>query len=489
MAQNVLLYDILISCPGDISEERKIIDEAIARFNDLYSDTLGITLRSRHWSKNSYPESGDKPQALLNKQFVKDCDAAVAIMWGRFGTPTDEYGSGTEEEIELMLSQGKQVFMYFSDVPISPSKIDKSQYERVTAFREKYRDRGIYSVFSSAEEFRKMFFAHLSQYFLPQKTVAEIEGKERPQLRLVGIDENEKLSEKGLTSKFGSRIPCTSKHIEDEITRRILAANDIHLPSSNPSDTFLALREKVNIGNETAQKIRQYAQDKNIQLSEDFFSCGNLSRDSFSYPLDGSRQYYGNQEERSKHDEIIRIRDFINLRNAIKEIEEKYANIRYIELAVTNCGKAYDEDIEISIYVPKRITLLYQELPQLSDETISTIIDVLKVETLFGIQGTAEMDSYNSVRRDFLATPPGIINHDDNEQYEKEMNHQFIYSVFPEKDKLILKFDIPYLKHNSSVAFPTPLFVTEAVDQIEYRITSKYSPEIVEGVIAIDNLT
>ena len=69
------------------------------------------------------------------------------------------------------------------------------------------------------------------------------------------------------------------------------------------------------------------------------------------------------------------------------------------------------------------------------------------------------------------------------------MNHQFIYSVFPEKDKLILKFDIPYLKHNSSVAFPTPLFVTEAVDQIEYRITSKYSPEIVEGVIAIDNLT
>ena len=69
------------------------------------------------------------------------------------------------------------------------------------------------------------------------------------------------------------------------------------------------------------------------------------------------------------------------------------------------------------------------------------------------------------------------------------MNHQFIYSVFPEKDKLILKFDIPYLKHNSSVAFPTPLFVTEAVDQIEYRITSKYSPESVEGVIAIDNRT
>ncbi len=52
----------------------------------------------------------------------------------------------------------------------------------------------------------------------------------------------------------------------------------------------------------------------------------------------------------------------------------------------------------------------------------------------------------------------------------------------------LLKFDIPYLKHNSSVAFPTPLFITEVIDQIEYRITSKYSPEIVEGAIEIDNL-
>ena len=343
MAQNVLLYDILISCPGDITEERKIIDDAITRFNDLYSDTLGITLRSKHWSRNSYPESGDKPQVLLNKQFVKDCDAAVAIMWGRFGTPTDEYGSGTEEEIELMLSQGKQVFMYFSDVPISPSKIDKSQYDRVTMFREKYKDRGIYSVYSSMDEFRKMFFAHLSQHFLSQKKVAEIEQRERPQLRLVGIDDNEKISEKGIISKFDSRIPCTSKNIEDEITRRILVANNIHLPSSNSSDILLALREKVNIGNETVQIIRQYAKDKNIQLSEDFFNCGNLSRDSFSYSLDGSRQYFGNHEERSKHNEIIRIRNFIDLRNAINEIEEKYANIHYVELAVTNCGKAYDE--------------------------------------------------------------------------------------------------------------------------------------------------
>ena len=34
---------------------------------------------------------------------MRDCDAAVAIFWTKFGTPTDKYGSGTEEEIEEML--------------------------------------------------------------------------------------------------------------------------------------------------------------------------------------------------------------------------------------------------------------------------------------------------------------------------------------------------------------------------------------------------
>ena len=102
MPQNVIQYDLLISCPGDIKEEIEVINRTVQKFNDQFSDTLGISIRTRHWSKNSYPQSGGKPQALLNEQFVKKCDAAVALFWTRFGTPTDEYGSGTEEEIEIM---------------------------------------------------------------------------------------------------------------------------------------------------------------------------------------------------------------------------------------------------------------------------------------------------------------------------------------------------------------------------------------------------
>lgn len=107
MPRNVVQYDLLISCPGDVSSEIGIIEKAVSQFNVQFSDTLGISIRTKHWQKDSYAQSGGKPQALLNEQFVNDCDAAVAILWTRFGTPTDEYGSGTEEEVEIMLSSGE----------------------------------------------------------------------------------------------------------------------------------------------------------------------------------------------------------------------------------------------------------------------------------------------------------------------------------------------------------------------------------------------
>ena len=184
MAQNVTLYNLLISCPGDIKEEVALIESAVEEFNELYAEPLGITIKTRHWSKSSYAQSGGKPQALLNEQFVNKCDAAVAIFWTRFGSPTDEYGSGTEEEIEIMLQSGKQVFMYFSDKPIPPSKMNSEGYEKIQAFRDKYKDRGISFTYSSDEDFKKMFFAHLSMHFLSEKRVSETVNEHRSELKL-----------------------------------------------------------------------------------------------------------------------------------------------------------------------------------------------------------------------------------------------------------------------------------------------------------------
>lgn len=51
MAKNVTQYDLLISCPGDVQSEVEIIKQIVDDFNERYSDTLGISLRARHWKR------------------------------------------------------------------------------------------------------------------------------------------------------------------------------------------------------------------------------------------------------------------------------------------------------------------------------------------------------------------------------------------------------------------------------------------------------
>lgn len=167
MPNNITQYDLLISCPGDIKDELHVIENCVQRFNELHSCSLSVSVRTRHWSKSGFAQTGDSAQNILNKQFIDDCDAVVAIFWTRFGTPTDHYQSGTEEEICRMMDAGKQVFLYFSDIPAPPSSIDSNQYKEVRFFRSKFEqeNKGLYFTYQSEDEFEKMFFDHICKYF------------------------------------------------------------------------------------------------------------------------------------------------------------------------------------------------------------------------------------------------------------------------------------------------------------------------------------
>jgi hypothetical protein len=162
----VTVYDLLISCPGDIKEELVVINDVINGFNQSIGLANNIVINIKHWYTNSFPQSGDSPQSILNKQFIDDCDVVVALFWTRFGTPTDEYMSVTEEENEKMIESGKQVFLYFCDKPIAPSDMNYEQHKKVIDFREKYKERGLYCTYNSIDEFRKHLTNHISLYFI-----------------------------------------------------------------------------------------------------------------------------------------------------------------------------------------------------------------------------------------------------------------------------------------------------------------------------------
>ena len=499
MPKNVVQYDLLISCPGDITNEIKIIEDAVSQFNTQFSDTLGISVRTKHWQKSSYAQSGGKPQTLLNEQFVNDCDAAVAIFWTRFGTPTDEYGSGKEEEVEKMLSSGKQVFMYFSDKPLSPTKINEESHKKVQAFRDKYKDRGIYFTYSSDEEFRTLFFAHLSQHFLSEKRVSEVKKERHSKLKIVGIDQNQHINDEGAIIQFALNTEMTiSKYLEkiralfEDVSARKLGER-IEMPERIAKYT-LNFNKPVEIGEDDRKLIRYVAEKIGINITDDFFVLGNLSQSSSvalstigSYSLDGTdaekKKYYAIQE---LLDKISKLLEWLPIENAFKDK-------KCLKLALQNCGTDVDEDIEIALKIPKNSLLLMNEFPKFNNDEMGYLLNDCDMSELFGISSTSTYSNFGSsiktsrrysspvpVSFDFPGHTP-----DYSDSFESELAEVFCFSCFDEGEEFTVKLKFDYIKHNTTIAFPSVIFIKESFKSLPYTITSKNSPEIVFGEIKI----
>ena len=498
MPKNIVQYDLLISCPGDITNEINIIEDAVSQFNTQFSDTLGISIRTKHWRKNSYAQSGGKPQALLNKQFVNDCDAAVAILWTRFGTPTDEYGSGTEEEVEIMLSSGKQVFMYCSDKPLSPTQMNEESYKKVQAFRNKYIDRGVYFTYSSDEEFKTLFFAHLSQHFLSEKRVAEVKGERHSELKIVGIDQTQHICDKAPIISFVPNTEMTvSKYLEkiralfDDISARKLEKRD-ELPDRISKFT-IEFNKPVEVSESEKKLIYTVADQLGINITEDFFTLGNLSQSSIPTGIMGGYSLNGTDAEKEKYGTIKKLLKTISKLFEWMPVENAFLHNKCLKLALQNCGTDIDEDIEISLRIPKDSLLLINEFPQFNNDEMGYLLNDCNMSELFGICSTSTYSDYDSsivTSRRFsprVSTPsvfPGYTP-DYSDDFESELADVFCYSCFDEGNEYVLKLKIDYIKHNTTIAFPSVIFVKAPFKSIPYIITSKNSPKIISGEIEI----
>lgn len=496
MAKNVTQYDLLISCPGDVKDEVQLIRDAVDQFNQLYSDMLEISIRVRRWDKSSYSQSGGKPQALLNYQFINDCDAAVAIFWTRFGTPTDEYDSGTEEEIELMLQNGKQVFMYFCAKPIAPALMDAEGYRKVQAFRERYQDRGLYSQYSSNEEFSKMFFAHLSQHFLTKKSVEAIRAENGTDIIICGIDENGDPCENGIIQPF---VPNRDESCKDyEKNARILYSeiNNAHLqPPPQVTGIFAGhnkpLGSPVHISDDDKSVIRKMADLLAIQLANDFFDLGALSYEiGFIEPF-GSRLLNGKSEEKKKYRQIRKLHELICNWIYWAPFEKEFSEMLCTKLAVQNNGSRFDEDVEITLTFPKGTFIAPTDFPQLPYASKHYLCTICGIDNLFAILPSVTIDDYHSSHQvsSSINIPSSIshhpINPDYDDVYADDLNDTFCYSVYTQSNKEIIKLKFHYIKHNTTIAFPTPIFVADRLNSIPYKITSKHNANIKEGIISL----
>lgn len=378
----ITAYDLLVSCPGDVVNYVDIIRECVDIFNRAIGMANNSEIVVKHWSTDSYPESGDKPQELLNKQFVRDCDAAVALFWTKFGTPTDKYGSGTEEEIEEMLSSGKQVFMYFLDAPINPSELDLEQYDKVCAFKKKYESRGIYSVVSDKNTFKQQFTNHLIKHFFPIVSGEKISFDKHPEPKLIikGDDLGEISQAKVKTFHFAK---CDFIKVKkDSCIEQLKLLQTDYLPPRTQSGIQLmdstSLRNNeydklkgmeifklsdlrdADISDNIKETISDFALENGLTLVSDFWNVGNLKkgRSALAATFGGGMAFDGNEEEKERYESIEKlywdIREYNEYKKFFISFDEKY----YVNLVVTNMGSTFDEDIDVKLIVNNGIVVL-----------------------------------------------------------------------------------------------------------------------------------
>jgi hypothetical protein len=95
MSYSANVYNVMIASPGDVAKEKQLAREVVLKWNDLHSKQTKIVLLTISWETHSSPELGDRPQAIINKQVLKDADLLIGIFWTRIGTPTGKAESGT----------------------------------------------------------------------------------------------------------------------------------------------------------------------------------------------------------------------------------------------------------------------------------------------------------------------------------------------------------------------------------------------------------
>jgi hypothetical protein len=170
MAQTITLYKIFVASPSDLIEERILLEEIIEELNLSSFHNSGIKLELVKWETHANPGIGSYSQEVINKDINNDYDVFIGILWGRFGTPTKDFNSGTEEEFKFAYEKynsnptSLKVMFYFKQAPIPIDNIDTDSITALRKFKSSLGEIGVlFWEYNTTEEFQKLLRIQLTR--------------------------------------------------------------------------------------------------------------------------------------------------------------------------------------------------------------------------------------------------------------------------------------------------------------------------------------
>jgi hypothetical protein len=170
MPRNETIIGTFVASPSDVEEERASLESVIAELNKTWSKNLNLRLDLMKWETDVHPGFGQYPQDVINTQISDEYDIFIAIFWGKIGSPTKEYESGTLEEFDraykkyLENRKSVDILIYFKDQPIAPSKMDFEQLAKLNEVKCMLGEKGgLYWTFDNTKDFESLLRGHLSK--------------------------------------------------------------------------------------------------------------------------------------------------------------------------------------------------------------------------------------------------------------------------------------------------------------------------------------
>lgn len=154
MPYSATIYQVLLSSPSDLpAQHKEIITNAMQIWNATTGRISKIHFSATDWKTGVNPTFGIHPQQVINDAIVDSSDLSIVVFTGKLGTPTDNFESGTVEEIERLFQAGKQVAVFVNRLSMPDAGVDQAKDKlKLEEFLESIRTKCFYKEYSTLEE-------------------------------------------------------------------------------------------------------------------------------------------------------------------------------------------------------------------------------------------------------------------------------------------------------------------------------------------------
>lgn len=543
MPTTITRYKILLSAPSDTVAECKAAEEELLKINRTHCSETGIDFFPTDWRRDSRADSGDEPQQLLNKQIVEDADIILAIFKERFGTPTSQYGSGTEEEIFLGLEMKKPVLVYFWNPPEGFIPQDASQFASIEILKTKLQSRVIYQTFSDTDKLRSQVRHDFT------KLMFDLENKAtsaNPSLAISGINlEDEILADStplifphastflNIAALDKPVLEAYEKVIETELPKPDKTTfadgkakettNGIDMRSINPQFQKMASKlsaqnsifssHTVDISQSDQNLVREELSTLNLNIEDDLFNLGELRESdiglSVSFGHQG-RNLSGSDEEKEKYKNLQTLIKKCKDRKEFLAFLKNSENIGVVSFAITNTGSAPAHHVNVDIELPISYVVMPDQIPSPSSYFVGHVLDTQSncekfIEILFQLKETATYRDYadSQVRTESgFRVPPTLISppinpmygtrYLESSDYDELIEYEFgDYSYIKDErnDKMVIRLSFDVIQQGFSYAFPTRIPVRgTSISSIHYVIRADELENACKGDLMVTEM-